>query len=112
MNTPSYWIKLLLTYAVALSCALLWLFVAFIVAYKSQWAVIVAFLIPIVAGPIVFAIALARSPWLRDAAVPRILMIVSGTVALAALYVFMYAAYGQGVALYARRTREYLQNAF
>lgn len=112
MRRNSYLLTLGLVYAATLIGALLCVFVAGILAYRMDWLVFVAFLLPAIAGPIIFAVVLARSPWLRQSRALRVLMVVLGTVALSALYLLMYGAYSQGVALYARHAREYLQNAF
>jgi hypothetical protein len=112
MSKDSYWLKLGLVYAATLIGALLCLFVLGIVAYRIDWLVFVAFLLPVIVGPVIFVVALARSPWLRHARALRRLMIVLGTMALSALYLLMYGAYSQGVALDARHAREYLQNVF
>jgi hypothetical protein len=112
MNWHSYSIKLLLVYGLALAGGLLWFFVGGVFASENAWAFIAVLLLPAVAAPIVFAVTLIRSPWLREQPVLRALMVVTGTIALSALYLFMYAAYGQGVALYVRHAREYLQQAF
>ena len=110
--TGSYWFKLAGLYVLALAGALLLLFVTGVVSYRSPWPMMVGLMTPVVAAPVIFGVALTRSPWLRGAVVLRVLMIVTGTIALSALYVMMYAAYGMGIAVYARRTREFLQNAF
>ena len=112
MRTIPYALKLVLIYAATLIGALLCLFLAGVVAHRSGWVGFIALVLPAFIGPVIFALALARSPWLRHAQAWRVVMIVFGTAALSAVYLLMYGAYGQGVALYARHAREYLQNAF
>jgi hypothetical protein len=112
MNQYPYSVKLLLVYGATLAGGLLWFFVAGVLAPENAWAFIAVFLLPAVAAPIVFAVTLTRSPWLRELPVLRVLMVITGTIALSTLYLFMYAAYGQGVALYVRHAKNYLQKAF
>ena len=112
MTTGRYWLRLAAVYAITLVSGLLCVLLAVFAALVHEQLMFVMILLPFVAAPIVFAVALARSPWLRHSMPLRVLMVIAGTVVLSLVYGLMYGGYAQGVALYSRHLRQYVQGVF